>query len=101
MATQRTAAAQRTSRNNAVRAKKQQPAMSEALAQPVEIARDYPITSALTVFGIGISVGAGILLWKSLRTPQSSTGYPYVDQLQGFAERIGKQVTEAVRKQLS
>lgn len=93
-------ATRRVNQNRANRVK-QQPAVSEALPHPVEAVRDYPITSAMAAFGVGIGVGAGILLWKTLRTPQGGANNPYVEQLQGLAERIGKQVTEAVRKQLS
>jgi|GEM_PF-2670269 len=70
---------------------------SDMLCGPREAVKDYPVSSALVVFGVGI--GAGVLLAKSLFAPeQGARGY--LAQAESTAERYGKQIMDAVRNQM-
>ena len=69
----------------------------DMLCDPMETVKEYPVTSALIVFGVGI--GAGVLLAKSLIAPEQSPR-GYMAQAESTAERYGKQIMDAVRNQL-
>ncbi|MEJ7593235.1 MAG: hypothetical protein WKF77_16945 [Planctomycetaceae bacterium] len=69
----------------------------DILCDPTETVKEYPVSSALVVFGIGI--GAGVLLAKSLFAPEQRPR-GYMAQAEATAERYGKQIMDAVRNQL-
>jgi len=70
----------------------------DILSDPMETVKEYPVSSAVVVFGVGI--GAGILLAKSLIAPEQQGPRGYMAQAEATAERYGKQIMDAVRKQL-
>lgn len=70
---------------------------SDILCDPREAVKDYPVSSALVVFGVGI--GAGVLLAKVLFAPEQGA-QGYIAQAESAAERYGKQIMDAVRTQL-
>ena len=70
---------------------------SDMLCETRDAVQEYPVSSALVVFGVGI--GAGVLLAKTLFAPeQGARGY--VAQTESVAERYGKQIMDAVRSQM-
>lgn len=73
------------------------PCASDMLCDPRETVKDYPVSSALVVFGVGI--GAGVLLAKALFSPEPGV-QGYVNQAESIAERYGRQIMDAVRSQM-
>ena len=69
----------------------------DMLCDPMETVKEYPVTSSLVAFGVGI--GAGILLAKSLFVPEP-VPRGYLAQAEMTAERYGRQIMDAVRNQL-
>jgi hypothetical protein len=62
--------------------------MQEAIEQPVEMAREYPVSSMLVVFGVGL--GVGILLSQAVCS--SMVHEPT------FSERLSRQIYDAVNQ---
>jgi hypothetical protein len=65
----------------------------EALERPAELAKEYPITSMLMVFGVGL--GVGVLLSQAAC---GSLGYSYHEPT--FTERLSRQVFHTVNEVL-
>lgn len=70
----------------------------DMFCDPAEAVKEYPVSSALVVFGVGI--GVGVLLAKSLIAPEQQGPRSYMAQAEATAERYGKQIMDSVRKQL-
>jgi hypothetical protein len=68
--------------------------MQEALEKPVEMAREYPMSAMLVVFGAGL--GVGVLLGQALGGPLTQMMQPEPTT----AERLGRQMMEYVRSSL-
>jgi hypothetical protein len=68
-------------------------AIEEAFQRPAEVAREYPITSMLVVFGVGL--GVGVMLGQ---VACSSLASLYEEPT--FAERLSRQITSAVNEVL-
>jgi len=62
--------------------------MQEALEQPMEMAREYPVSSMLVVFGVGL--GVGVLL--------SQVACSAMHHEPTFSERLSQQVYDAVNQ---
>jgi len=61
--------------------------VQEALEKPVEIAKEYPLSSMLVVFGAGL--GVGVLLSSYLSGPIS-----HMMHQETMTERLGRQVMD-------
>ena len=62
--------------------------VGEALEQPVELAKEYPLASMLLVFGVGI--GVGVLLGQALAGPLNQMMQPEPT----MTERLGRQMLD-------
>jgi len=62
--------------------------VQEALERPVEMAREYPVSSMLVVFGVGL--GVGVLLSQVACTSM------YHEPT--FSERLSRQIYDAVNQ---
>jgi len=62
--------------------------MQEAIEQPVEMAREYPMSSMMVVFGVGL--GVGILL--------SQVACSSLHHEPTFSERLSQQIYDAVNQ---
>jgi len=63
----------------------------EALEKPMELAREYPVSSMLVVFGVGL--GVGLLLSQAASAPLA-----YLTHHEpSMAEKLGHRVLEAIR----
>jgi len=65
--------------------------LPDSLKQPTEMVKEYPVSSVMVAFGIGI--GVGVLLGQALAAPLAS----WVEPEPSMAQRVGRQVLEAVR----
>ena len=65
--------------------------MTSALSQPTEMVKEYPLSSMLVVFGVGL--GVGVLLAQSLGEPVMRAFAPEPS----FMERLGRQMYDAVQ----
>jgi hypothetical protein len=68
-------------------------AIQEAFTKPAEVARDYPVSSMLVVFGVGLGVGV-ILSQVACSSLASAFEEPT------FTERISRQIMSAVNNVL-
>lgn len=68
--------------------------ISETMEKPAEMVREYPVSSMLILFGAGI--GVGVLIGQTLC--QQSSSQSYLDATTSYAERIGRQIYDAVRQ---
>ena len=62
--------------------------MQEALHRPVEMAREYPMSSMLMVFGVGL--GVGVLI--------SQVACSAMQHEPTFSERLSQQIHDAVNQ---
>jgi hypothetical protein len=62
--------------------------LQEALEKPLEMAKEYPVSSMLVVFGVGL--GVGVLL------SQAVSRLPYAAAEPTMSERLAKQIYDAV-----
>jgi hypothetical protein len=62
--------------------------VEEALEKPVEIAREYPLSSMLVVFGVGL--GVGVLLSQVVAGPLAHLMEPEPT----MTERLGRQMLD-------
>jgi hypothetical protein len=62
--------------------------VEEAFEKPVEIAREYPLSSMLVVFGVGL--GVGVLLSQVVAGPLSHLMQPEPT----MTERLGRQMLD-------
>ena len=65
----------------------------EALERPVELAKEYPVSSMLLVFGMGL--GVGVLLSQAC-----SSTYSMWHHEPTFSERLSRQIYDAVNQVL-
>lgn len=63
--------------------------MQEALQQPMEMAREYPMSSMLVLFGVGL--GVGVLL-----SQVACSAMPHHEPT--FSERLSQQIHDAVNQ---
>lgn len=63
--------------------------MSSALTQPTEMVKEYPLSSMLVVFGVGL--GVGVLLAQAIGDPMIRAFSPEPT----FMERLGRQMYDA------
>lgn len=68
--------------------RRMQEGVQEALEQPMEMAREYPVSSMLVVFGVGL--GVGVLL--------SQVACSAMHHEPTFSERISQQIHDAVNR---
>jgi hypothetical protein len=62
--------------------------LQHALDKPIEMAKEYPVSSMLVVFGVGL--GVGVLL------SQAVAHLPYAAAEPTVSERLAKQIYDAV-----
>jgi len=62
--------------------------LAHALDKPLEMAKEYPVSSMLVVFGVGL--GVGVLL------SQAISQLPYPAAQPTMSERLTKQIYDAV-----
>ena len=63
--------------------------MRESVSQPTEMVKDYPLSSMLVVFGIGL--GVGVLLSQAIAEPVRAMG-PEPSMM----EKLGRQMYDAL-----
>lgn len=68
--------------------RRMQEGVQEAMQQPMEMAREYPVSSMLVLFGVGL--GVGVLL--------SQVACSAMHHEPTFSERIGQQIHDAVNR---
>ena len=66
--------------------------VQEAFAKPAEMARDYPVSTMLVVFGVGL--GVGVILSQACGSLEGFHQQPT------FTERISRQIMSAVNEVL-
>jgi len=66
----------------------------DAVDRPIELARDYPMSSVLLVFGVGL--GVGLVLSQAISSPFGQMMQPEPT----MTEKIGQRVMEAIRPML-
>lgn len=64
--------------------------VASTLAQPTEMVKEYPVSSMLVIFGIGL--GVGVMLSQALYEPVSRTFYPEPTLM----EKLGRQMYDAL-----
>lgn len=71
---------------------------SEMMHQPAEVIKEYPLTSMLVVFGVG--VGVGLIVTQAMCESSSSNSSNFNRYTRGWdshsAERIGRQVYDSL-----
>jgi hypothetical protein len=65
--------------------------MSEAMMHPTETVKEYPVSSMLVVFGVGI--GVGVLLAQTLCDPMIRAWQPEPT----MSEKMSQRVAEALQ----
>jgi len=68
--------------------------LQDTLDKPMELAREYPVSSMLVVFGVGL--GVGLMLSQALSAPLAH----YMQPEPTMAEKLGHRVFEAIRPML-
>ena len=73
------------------------PTVAHAVAKPEGLVSDYPLSSVLVVFGIGLGVGValGSILGGPMTTPPS-----LVQRTELAAEKLGRQMLDAIASAL-
>lgn len=66
----------------------------DAVDKPMELAREYPMSSMLVIFGVGL--GVGLVLSQTVAAPLGYMMQPEPT----MTEKIGQRVMEAIRPML-
>jgi len=66
----------------------------DAVEKPMELTREYPVSSMLVIFGVGL--GVGLVLSQAVASPLGHMMQPEPT----MSEKIGQRVMEAIRPML-
>lgn len=66
----------------------------DAVDKPMELAREYPMSSMLVIFGVGL--GVGLVLSQAVAAPLANMMQPEPT----MTEKLGQRVYEAIRPML-
>jgi len=66
----------------------------DAVDKPMELAREYPMSSMLVIFGVGL--GVGLVLSQAVAAPLAQMMQPEPT----MTEKLGQRVFEAIRPML-
>lgn len=64
--------------------------LPDSLKQPTEMVKEYPVSSVMVAFGVGL--GIGLLVGQALAAPLAS----WVEPEPSMAQRVGRQVMDVV-----